>query len=232
MKKIVTKLYNYIKYFFTDKELEYDLSEYRTHESISSDDRLLEIVLPVVPNNNKINLIIMDDNESAGEITKKEIMKLHEISQSINDTGLEKLNRFNSAFIQKLTNMQLIKLTKFDINNYNIIMCTGKMAAFQVIGLIEKDVKIDKAFLDILIGGYNVYKGRCTILDGIDVAKDILESNPDSKILFYSGCSLDEDSVECRKSDELLHKDIRKIVLGKDNDTYGKKVKLIEFMVD
>lgn len=217
---------------FSNKEKEYDLSEYKTHDEIGEAQELSDIIAPEVPKNDKINLIIMDDNEAAGEITKQELIALNKLADSVRTSGLEELNEFNNSFIRRLTNMQLVKLTKFDINNYNIIMCTGKMAAFQVMKLLENNTRIDKAFLDILIGGYNIHNNKTTILDGIDVAKEIYTYNESSEVLFYSGCSLSEDSDEYIKSKKELNKDIRKMVLSKDNDQFGKKIRLIEFMVD
>lgn len=229
--KIFNKLIDYICSLFSSKEAQYDLSEYKTHLDLGKDEKLEIVELVEVPNNGKINLVIMDDNVAAGEITKKEIIKLSKIAKSINDAGLGNLSKNTKDFIQKLTNKQLIKLTRFDINNYNIIMCTGKMAAFQVMNLLDEGVKIDKAFLDIILGGYNIYHGKGVILDGIDVAESLLKANPETDIVFYSGCSLDDDSVEFNKGNKLLNKDIRKMVIGKDNDAFGKRNRLIEFLL-
>ena len=104
------------------------------------------------------------------------------------------------------------------------------MAAFKVMKLLEVGRVIEKAFLDIIIGGNNLYKGHLVILDGIDVAKAILDINPNADILFYSGCSLDESGAEFNKCKKLLGKDINSMTIGKNNNKLEKIKRLLELL--
>lgn len=89
---------------------------------------------------------------------------------------------------------------------------------------------IHYAFLDIIIGGYNMKDGIGQIPDGIDVAKDLIDSNPDVKVLFYSGCSVDSESQEFKKCKSSLNKDINNMIIMKNNDLLEKKMQLVKFL--
>lgn len=143
----------------------------------------------------------MDDVQDVIDITIQDIKYLDYLASKINKTGLDNLEE-DSDFIDSLTNTELLKLTKINLNNYNIVISSGKMAAFSAMKIIEK---IDIAILDIIIGSHNIYNNEIKSLDGIDVAKELVNKGISiDSILFYSGCSLDVNSIEYLKAKKNL----------------------------
>ena len=95
-----------------------------------------------------------------------------------------------------------------------------------------KDWDIDWSSIDILIGGYNEYKGQCYILDGIDVSKKIQETNKECQYIFYSGCSLVENSDETIKYQKIYgeNSQFHKKVVLKDKELNKKRMRILELI--
>ena len=113
----------------------------------------------------RINLLIMDDS---AEI----------ISSLIDD--LETLNESNSI----------------NLDEYNIIAVSSRLAGFKVLEILKKapDINIDYALLDIVLGGKKVVDGIRTMVDGVDIAIQLLKQYPEVEILFFSGCIIESVS--------------------------------------
>ena len=229
-------MFSYILSFFKKNktnEESVDQIEYKTMLSLENNNTkdAEEIIIPIVPKNDNINFIIMDDNETAAEITLEELEHLSTLANMLKHGKISEFPTHDQEFIGQLNTEDLKKLYSFDISKYNIILCTGKMAGFKVIKLLENGIKIDVAFLDLIMGGYNTYHGKGTIIDGIDVANELLNYNPDTTVLFYSGCALDEQSGEYNKANRLLNIDIKNQTVGKDNNYLEKQSKLLSLLV-
>lgn len=181
-----------------------------------------------IPTNEKPNILILDDNVEAGKVTVLDLEIINSIALKIRENGLNNLSKKQKEFIEKLPNRHLDTLMKFDLDNYNVILSTGIQSAFSVFEAIDNGLKVDYAILDILIGGHNKYKDKTRILDGIDVAKKILESNPRVKYKFYSGCSLVDDSDESIKFKNTIGGNLTKKVIIKDKNLNWKREKILE----
>ena len=135
-------------------------------------------------------------------------------------------------FITKLPNDLFQSLSTLKKSDFNIILVTGEMGAFSIYEAIDQGLEIDYAILDILIGGYNEYKGQCYILDGIDVSKKIQETNKECQYIFYSGCSLVENSDETIKYQKIYgeNSQFHKKVVLKDKELNKKRMRILELI--
>jgi len=195
---------------------------------ISKDFDFEEVPDLVIPDNSKKNLLIMDDVSDVINVTIKELEFLDRCSEKINESGLENLGSFK-PFVEELTNTELMKLTKISLDDFNIIRAEGKMAAFQAM----RADSIDYCILDIIIGGHNIFNHEIKILDGIDVAYEMVKKGvPIECILFFSGCSLGETSAEFKKAKDLLGIDITDRVIYKDNNINQKLKMLISLLTE
>ncbi len=220
------------KIFTNSKKDEIPHIAYKSTSSLGKDN-ILDIVPKLeIPNNNKKNILILDDNYEAAEITASDFKFIFNISKKLKLTGINELTPKQQEFVGKLTNALFTLLTELDTSNYNIIIATTDMAAFSVFQAIDAGIIFDYAILDILLGGYNKYAGKFQILDGIDVAYKLEQQNQKNKYLFYSGCSLVSDSEETLKFFRLFHDsiDFNKLIIMKDRDLYGKRLKLLELL--
>lgn len=206
---------------------------YKTASCLGKDKSLDFIPTLIIPKNNKKNILILDDNIEAAEITSLDFNFLFNISSKLKENGIEKLTPKQHEFISKLPNDLFKLLTTLDIDDFNIIIASTEMAAFSVFKAIDVGCKFDYAILDILIGGYNKYDDKFQILDGIDIAYKFQTNGLKTKYLFYSGCSLVENSEETVKFYKLF-KDVNfdKLIIMKDRDLYGKRLKLLELLSD
>lgn len=86
-------------------------------------------------------------------------------------------------------------------DKYCFLESTGNFAAFSVIDYLQREdhKKIDIAFLDITLGGIIVKNGKVTEYDGVDVAIGILKDNPDAKIKFITGHTINRKNPELFK---------------------------------
>lgn len=184
-----------------------------------------------IPHNDKKTILILDDNEQAGNLTLLDLRMLDSIAEKMRATGLKDLSNKQKSFVEQLPNKQLEQLNKLNLEDYNIIIATGTMAAFSVYEAIDAGLKVDYAILDILIGGHNIYSDKGCILDGIDVSNKLYGSNPEIKYNFYSGCSLAEDSDETIKYNKLMRGDLNSCVIVKDKNLDQKRQKLIELFI-
>lgn len=185
-----------------------------------------------IPTNNKPNILIMDDNLEAGEVTVLDFKQIDDIAKKIREGNIKLLSKKQQEFIETLPNKILCELTKFKLDDYNIILATGTMAAFSVLEAVDNGLRVDYAVLDILIGGYNVYKGKQYMPDGIDVVKHLKQNNPNIRYYFYSGCSLSLDSDETHKFHKITGDDLRHYTIDKDKNLFNKKQKIISLFVD
>lgn len=136
---------------------------------------------------NKKNILIMDDKD---EIISSVIDDLYTLES-------------NSTFY---------------LDDYNILTISSKMAGFHVFDILEKasKIEIDYALLDIILGGKKVINGKRVMIDGIDVAIQIWNHFPQSEILFFSGCIIDQSIKETKiKFDAFTGDDLNNFMLPK-----------------
>jgi len=184
-----------------------------------------------IPNNDKPNILIMDDDYSSTEYLKRDFIELSDISRKLkNNKSLLKI--YEKRIINDATPDQLKLLKKININDYNIIIARGNMAAFSVIDAIKKgtlkNVKI--AILDIIMGGFKIENDYNTIYDGIDVAKELWSHYKDIQIMFYTGCTIGKYSEESNKFRKFFpdRSDILDYTLFKDLNLNLKKFKILD----
>lgn len=203
---------------------------YKSLNDIKTPKKLKEIpLLEYSKNTDKINFLIMDDNEIGVNISIKDVEELNELANILRTKGIHNIPLKYEVFVNKMTNFELRDLSKFDLDKFQLIKSTTDMAGFSVLEMLQ-DIKIDYAFLDILVGGLGMYKGKVTVIDGIDVANEILTRNPKAKIIFYSGCNINKESSEYIKAKKLLGVNIENIMILKDSDIMKKRLKLLTFL--
>jgi len=143
----------------------------------------------------QFNLIYSDDHPGSIRIMKHDI-----------DVILKKKFYFydiNDELKNKILDLNL----SYDI--FNICIYESEFAPYYLINDLKKYEKINYtiAILDIIFGGVTLDKdNNFLFLDGIDVAKEILNKNSNSIIIFYTGCDLNMHSTEYQKLDSLLKK--------------------------
>ena len=216
--------------FGEDKEASKDFTKYKKLDLMEK-RAVVEMIAPVsIPTNDKKNLVIVDDNEIAGEITKEDVGILGSIASFIReDSTLSKIPEKYKPILEKLDNDTLYSLSTLDMDDFNIILITGKMAGFQLVSAIGRGLRVDYAVLDIILGGSGVYKGETSIIDGIDLAGDILDRNPEANVMFYTGCSFEKGQDEYKRVSKLTSR-INDMVLFKNNDLLYKKKRLINLL--
>jgi CheY-like chemotaxis protein len=213
---ILTAFKNKIKQMFGTST---DEVTYKEHV-ISKKEKKLRINTFDIPED-RLNILVMDDSEDNADITIEDLQELIELSAALRN-GIESLNQADKDFISTLSNSQMTNLHTLSLFNPNIIKATGDMAAFEVLYSLRSCKSIIHfAILDIIIGGMNQIDGKTKILDGIDVAKEIMERG--GTALFYSGCSVDIDSSESKKTRQLLHEDIQNMIIEKTSSFEDKK---------
>lgn len=127
-------------------------------------------------------------------ITLEEYLSLHGICTEFNDTLNNLIIMDDREEIVESLIDEMFLLSKqdrlFNIESLNILKFSGKMAGFNVVELLNrfKDIEIEFALLDIVLGGKKMVGDKRLMLDGVDVALKIFETSPDCKILFFSGC--------------------------------------------
>ena len=109
----------------------------------------------------------------------------------------------------------------FNLDYYNIVSVSTKMAGFHVLDILEKapDVEIHFALLDIILGGKREVEGRRRMVDGVDVALKIYEQYPNAEILFFSGCIIENSNDPSHfknKFNKATSEDIRDHIMAKD----------------
>jgi len=157
------------------------------------------------------NLIYSDDHPGSIRIIKHDI-----------DVILKK--NFNFYDINEELKNKILELNlSYDI--FNICIYESEFAPYYLINDLKNHEKINLtiAILDIIFGGVALDKdNNFLFLDGIDVAKEILNKNPYSIIIFYTGCDLNVHSTEYQKIDNLL-KEFPDNILITDKDIDDNK---------
>src|SRR5574344_577653 len=210
---LIKKIFNLQKKISNSDKL-----EYKSASILGKKQDLTPIPKINIPENNLKNILILDDNFEAGEITYYDIIFLFNLEEKIKKSGMEEMTKNQKDFITNLPNDLFQSLSTLKKSDFNIILVTGEMGEFSIYAAIDQGLEIDYAILDILIGGYNEYKGQCYILDGIDVSKKIQETNKECQYIFYSGCSLVENS------------DFHKKVVLKDKELNKKRMRILELI--
>lgn len=209
-----------------------DKLEYKSTSILGKKQDLTPIPKINIPENNLKNILILDDNFEAGEITYYDIIFLFDLAEKLKKSGIDEMTKKQKDFITKLPNDLFQSLSTLKKSDFNIILVTGEMGAFSIYEAIDHGLEIDYAILDILIGGYNEYKGQCYILDGIDVSKKIQETNKECQYIFYSGCSLVENSDETIKYQKIYgeNSQFHKKVVLKDKELNKKRMRILELI--
>jgi hypothetical protein len=176
-------------------------------------------------------ILIVDDNEYATKVTKKEIEGMILLSDKLNAGDFNLLDKNDRTFISTLSNEELVSLNMMHKQKYNIIVVHGELAGFTAIDAINNGLFIDYAFLDIIIGGRNIYLGKSIVLDGIDIASHLAIFCKECKYIFYSGCTITHESIEYIKANDVLGIDINDCIVHKDNNFNKKKKKILGMLV-
>src|SRR5574344_736078 len=103
-----------------------------------------------IPENNLKNILILDDNFEAGEITYYDIIFLFDLAEKLKKSGIDDMTKKQKDFITKLPNDLFQSLSKLKKRDFNIILVTGEMGAFSIYAAIDQGLEIDYAILDIL----------------------------------------------------------------------------------
>ena len=224
---LIKKIFNLQKKISNSDKL-----EYKSASILGKKQDLTPIPKINIPENNLKNILILDDNFEAGEITYYDIIFLFDLAEKLKKSGIDEMTKKQKDFITKLPNDLFQSLSTLKKSDFNIILVTGEMGAFSIYEAIDQGLEIDYAILDILIGGYNEYKGQCYILDGIDVSKKIQETNKECQYIFYSGCSLVENSDETIKYHKIYgeNSEFHKKVVLKDKELNKKRMRILELI--
>ena len=224
---LIKKIFNLQKKISNSDKL-----EYKSTSILGKKQDLTPIPKINIPENNLKNILILDDNFEAGEITHYDIIFLFDLAEKLKKSGIDEMTKKQKDFITKLPNDLFQSLSTLKKSDFNIILVTGEMGAFSIYEAIDHGLEIDYAILDILIGGYNEYKGQCYILDGIDVSKKIQETNKECQYIFYSGCSLVENSDETIKYQKIYgeNSQFHKKVVLKDKELNKKRMRILELI--
>lgn len=224
---LIKKIFNLQKKISNSDKL-----EYKSTSILGKKQDLTPIPKINIPENNLKNILILDDNFEAGEITYYDIIFLFDLAEKLKKSGIDEMTKKQKDFITKLPNDLFQSLSTLKKSDFNIILVTGEMGAFSIYEAIDHGLEIDYAILDILIGGYNEYKGQCYILDGIDVSKKIQETNKECQYIFYSGCSLVENSDETIKYHKIYgeNSEFHKKVVLKDKELNKKRMRILELI--
>lgn len=224
---LIKKIFNLQKKISNSDKL-----EYKSASILGKKQDLTPIPKINIPENNLKNILILDDNFEAGEITYYDIIFLFDLAEKLKKSGIDEMTKKQKDFITKLPNDLFQSLSTLKKSDFNIILVTGEMGAFSIYEAIDHGLEIDYAILDILIGGYNEYKGQCYILDGIDVSKKIQETNKECQYIFYSGCSLVENSDETIKYHKIYgeNSQFHKKVVLKDKELNKKRMRILELI--
>ncbi len=224
---LIKKIFNLQKKISNSDKL-----EYKSTSILGKKQDLTPIPKINIPENNLKNILILDDNFEAGEITYYDIIFLFDLAEKLKKSGIDEMTKKQKDFITKLPNDLFQSLSTLKKSDFNIILVTGEMGAFSIYEAIDHGLEIDYAILDILIGGYNEYKGQCYILDGIDVSKKIQETNKECQYIFYSGCSLVENSDETIKYQKIYgeNSQFHKKVVLKDKELNKKRMRILELI--
>lgn len=135
-----------------------------------------------------------------------------------------------------LDDLRSIDSPHFNLSKFNIITVSTKMAGFDVLEIIKNAdrIKIDFALLDIVLGGKKDIDGIRKMLDGVDIAIELLKNNPAVHLLFFSGCIIEEtnDSLHFRtRFENFVGEDMNDYIIPKDIDFEDGLNKLTKFFV-
>ena len=169
-------------------------------------------------NPDKINFLLSDDHPGA-------------LFQMYNDVKTILKKQYDFIQINDENKNKIINC-EFNINDFNIIKIGSELAPYKIKNLIlQQNLKIDIAIIDIIYGGVVLKDNKSVFLDGIDLAKIILENNPDALILFYSGCSLNNDTEETTKLKKIINEYPKNIFYtDKDLNNDVRIEKIIELL--
>lgn len=92
--------------------------------------------------------------------------------------------------LEELTDSGLI-----NVEDYNIFSFTTKNAAYIAFGTMRayKNLNIQKAIIDITLGGSMVTSKGNIKLHGVDVFEALIEINPNLRYLFYTGNQMNSE---------------------------------------
>lgn len=109
-------------------------------------------------------------------------------------------------------------------NDFAIVRCVGATAGFKAHKhIVVNNNKIDYAILDITLGYIKkLNNGEYLEFDGVDIAIDILNANPDAKILFSTAHTLNKRNPTMQyyfgKFERLTGKKIEEFYLHKNSN--------------
>jgi hypothetical protein len=157
------------------------------------------IISQELPANGKYNIVLMDDVHFMNKSLAREIERLPDalIDIQTSDKIFKNIeDRFSKGFANRVKRFA----ESFDINNYNILQFTGEFCGYEVIqSVTESNSNIDFAILDIILGGVVINEeDKFTIIDGIDVGKFLIDQYPPVRIMFHTGCSMNNSKEEAK----------------------------------
>lgn len=152
-----------------------------------------------IPNNGKENIILMDDVHFMNKSIARELQRLRDNLNQI-DTACKVFHNIEERFGPDISAAVMKWTETFDIKNYNIIQFTGDKCGYEVIQSVsESNAVIHYAILDIILGGVVINEEDAfQIIDGIDVGKFLIDNYPPARIMFHTGCSMNNSKEEAK----------------------------------
>lgn len=152
-----------------------------------------------IPNNGRKNIILMDDVHFMNESLQREIKRIPDLlsrKDMVERVFKNIKERFGNSCIKEIEKWA----SRFDISDYNFILFDTDKCGYQVIqSCKDSNSKVDFAILDIILGGVVIDDEESfVIIDGMDVGKSLIEMYPDIRIMFHTGCSMNNSKEEVK----------------------------------
>jgi len=228
------KLDNLIEEIKVEKNINYKMTniekncdeELKKNEEIKKEIEDSKTILKELKTNVKNLNEILKDIEPLPELNKDIFTLVYSddhpgaMFQMFNDARVILEKRVHLLDITKELEQEILNLP-LNVNFFNIVPFKTKYAPIYLDHYLKMDYFVpDIAILDIVFGNVYLENEKIKSLDGIDIGKKILDKNPKALILFYTGCNLEENSLEGKKLEKLIedyNKDKKRIfVIDKD----------------
>lgn len=196
IKKLISKEPENFEYF-KEMTTPYELRQVFMEDRIDYDE--IECP-PDFKEDDNFHIVLADDN--AGSLALLEIdLEIIIGNTNLKSIGIESLDVLED--FQKHLNSK---------SNFEIQKVGGDYATYSIFRKVERhpEYRIDFAIIDIIFGGV-VYKDDKPLrIDGIYLAKAILEKNPDAEVILFTGSDLNFNSKEYLDIIKLFGKDFLK----------------------
>ncbi len=184
-------------------------------------------------NNNKPNVLFMDDNFGVIELMKADIEILASLYNDKLAYGSKNSDFRYENLWDSLSEAQREFLKTFNPHNYNFYFVTTNTCGLAVENALKNGMKFHGAILDIILGGIFLEDdGSARIIDGIDIAYQIRKSNPKAYFKIYTACTLGEYSEESIKFKKYFNKHILDRTIYKNSDINKRREEIISLLME